>query len=97
MDKKLWHGYAKYLVLADDSNGELKANYENYLNFKQIKDVINNIAYADKSTYSYEGDIYTRKITSADAKTILSNISDCKWNQKTSLMLLVASQLKLRI
>ena len=97
MEKRLWHDYAKYLVLADNSNSKIKANYENFLNFKKIKEVFNNIAFTDKSTYSYEGNIYNRKITSTDAKNILSNIDECKWNQKTSLMLLVASQLKLRI
>ena len=50
--------YAKYLVLADDSNGALNGTYESYLNFKRIKEVVNNIAFTDKSTYSYEGDIY---------------------------------------
>ena len=64
---------------------------------EQVKDVIENIAFTEKSTYSSGGDIYKRKITSVDAKTILTNIDECKWNSKTSKMLLVANQLKLRI
>ena len=97
MEKRLWHDYAKYLVLADNSNSKIKANYENFLNFKKIKEVINNIAFTDKSTYSYEGNIYNRKITSMEAKTILNNIGDCVWSDKSDLMFTVASQFKLRI
>ena len=92
-----WSSHSKYVVLADNSNGKLVGNFTTYLNFLQVRDVIDNIAFSDKSTYSSNGNIYNRKITSADAKTILSNIDDCKWNRKTSLMLLVANQLKLRI
>ena len=97
MEKNKWSDYSKYLVLSDKSNSRLKANYESFTNFKKVMEVINSIAHSDKSSYLYEGDIYSRRITSTDAKNILSNIDECKWNQKTSLMLLVASQLKLRI
>jgi len=97
MKMSKWSTHSKYVVLADNSSGNLIGNFTTYLNFLQVKEVINNIAFSDKSTYSSNGNIYNRKITSADAKTILSNIDDCKWNQKTSLMLLVSNQLKLRI
>tara|TARA_R110000823_G_C15573353_1_gene462069 strand:+ start:300 stop:557 length:258 start_codon:yes stop_codon:yes gene_type:complete len=85
------------VVLTDHSSGKLVGNYSTYNNFLKVKDVINNIAFSDKSTYSSDGDIYKRKITSGDAKIILNNIEECTWNDKTSLMLLVANQLKLRI
>ena len=92
-----WPTYSKYIVLADNSRGRLLGTYLSYQNFVTVKDVINNIAFSDKSTYLYNGNIYKRKITSTDAKTILTNLEDCKWTKKTSLMLLVANQLKLRI
>ena len=97
MNKSRWSEYANYLVLSDKSNYKLRANFTSYLNFKKVKEVINNIAFTDKTTYSCDGNIYNRKITSAEAKTILDNIEECTWNDKTSLMLLVANQLKLRI
>ena len=97
MDKKYWTDYAKYLVLVDKSNDRLQATYDAFLRFKKVKEVINSIAHADKSNYLFEDNIYNRKITSADAKIILDNISECKWTDKTGLMLLVANQLKLRI
>ena len=61
------------------------------------KEVINNIAFSDKSTYSSSGDIYIRKITSSEAKNILDNIEECKWTSTTAKIILVANQLKIRI
>ena len=92
-----WSNHSKYVVLADHSSGGLIGNYSTFINFLNVKDIINNIAFSDKLTYSSDGDIYNRKITSADAKIILNNIEECKWNDKTNLMLLVANQLKIRI
>ena len=90
-------GYAKYLVLSDNSRCTIGGNFLTYQNFKKVKDVIDNIAFSDKSTYSFEGNIYKRKVTSTEARNILNNIDTCKWSGTTSKMLLVANQLGLRI
>ena len=92
-----WASHSKYVVLADNSNGKLVGNFTTYLNFLFVKDIINNIAFSDKSTYSVEGNIYKRKVTSTEAKNILTNIETCKWSGTTAKMLLVANQLKLEI
>ena len=97
MEKKYWSEYDKYLVLSDNSNSKLKPTFMHYQDFIIVKNVINSIAFTDKSTYSYDGDIYRRKITSTEAKNILDNINKCKWNEKTEKMLLVTNQLKLKI
>ena len=97
MKENAWSGYAKYIVLADNSRGRLRGDFSGYMDFKEVRNVIDNIAFTDKSTYSNGGDIYNRKVTSAEAKTILNNIDICKWNEKTSKMILVANQLKLRM
>ena len=97
MKKSRWSEYAKFLVLSDNSNYKLNSSFTSYLNFKKVKEVVNNIAFTDKTTYSCDGNIYNRKITSMEAKTILNNIGDCVWSDKTDLMFTVASQLKLRI
>ena len=97
MKQEKWSDYAKYLVLSDKSSNSLRGNFTSYNDFKIVKEIINNIAFSDKSSYLHNGDIYNRKITSTDAKNIISNLHDCKWNDKTALMLLVANQLKLRI
>jgi len=97
MELKKTSDYAKYLVLSDRSESKLHGTYQNFLEFKKIKDVVNNIAFSDKSTYSVEGNIYKRKITSTEAKNILTNINDCKWSDATAKMLLIASQLLVKI
>ena len=97
MEMKYWSDYAKYLVLSDRSNNKLKSTFLHYQDFIIVKNVINSIAFTDKSTYSYEGNIYRRKITSTEAKNILDNINKCKWTDVTSRLFLVASQLKLNI
>jgi len=96
MNKSNWSEYANYLALSDKSNYKLRANFTSYLNFKRVKEVISNIAFTDKTTYSCDGDIYNRKVTSIEAKKILANIGDCKWNDNTAKILLVANQLKIR-
>ena len=97
MKKSRWSEYAKFLVLSDNSNYKLNSSFTSYLNFKKVKEVINNIAFSDKSTYSFEGNIYKRKVTTTEARSILNNIDICKWSGTTSKMLLVANQLGLRI
>ena len=58
MKMSKWSNHSKYVVLADNSNGKLVGNFTTYLNFLQVRDVIDNIAFSDKSTYSSNGNIY---------------------------------------
>ena len=99
MEKNKWSEYDKYLVLADNSHGKhkIRDTYESFLNYKIDMDVINRIAFTDKSTYSYNNDIYSKKITSEDAKNIISNVSNSKWTRNTAKLKIVASQLLLKI
>ena len=97
MKRERYSNYAKYLVLADNSRGRLKGTFIHYQNFKIVKELLSRISYVDKSTYSYENDIYKRKVSPTEGKNILENIELCKWNATTSKVLLVASQLKLQI
>ena len=97
MKKDRWSDYAKYLVLSDNSECKLKGTFGHYQDFKTVKEVINSIAFSDKNTYLYKNNIYNRKITSEDGKTILNNIKECNWTVKTEKMILVANQLKLKI
>ena len=90
-------GYARYLVLADRSNGVLRGDYLTYLDFKLVKDIVNRLSLSDKTSYLYESNIYSRKVTSIEAKNILENINKCMWNDTTKKVLLIASQLKVRI
>jgi len=90
-------GYAKYLVLADRSKGTLRGDYLTYLDFRIVKDIVNRLSLSDKASYLYDSNIYSRKVTSVEAGNILKNINECTWNDATKKMLLIASQLKVRI
>ena len=97
MKKEKWSDYDKYLVLSDNSNCVLGGTYTHFLNFKKVLEVVKNIAHTDKSSYLHEGNIYSRKVTSTDAKKILLDVMDCRWNNTTKQLKLIASQLGVRI
>ena len=97
MEKSKWSDYARYLTLADNSNCQLKGSYEAFVNFKKVVEVLRRISNTDKSSYLYEGDIYSRKITSNDARIILDNVNDCKWTESTKKIFIVSSQMKMII
>ena len=97
MEMEKWPEYSKYIVLADNSNGKIRETYEAFLNFKKVMDVLHSISYTDKSTYSYNNNIYNKKITSEDAKKILGNVLNCKWTNTTAKLKIVGHQLGLII
>tara|TARA_Y100001937_G_scaffold103212_1_gene142209 strand:+ start:182 stop:475 length:294 start_codon:yes stop_codon:yes gene_type:complete len=97
MKKEKWSDYSGYLVLTDTSNGKLSGTYVGFLEYKRIKDILNNIAFSDKPTYSYEGNTYNRKVSSNEAKNILNNLNDLKWTENTDKIFLISNQLGVRI
>tara|TARA_Y100000593_G_scaffold81283_1_gene152016 strand:+ start:657 stop:950 length:294 start_codon:yes stop_codon:yes gene_type:complete len=97
MEKNKWSDYSKYIVLSDNSNTGLKGNYESFLNFKKVMEVISSIAQSDKSSYLYDGNIYSRKVTSNDARKIIDNVDNCKWTENTKKMSIIAAQLQVII
>ena len=97
MEKNQWSDYERYIVLSDKSFGKLNGTYSAFLNFKKVMDVVREISKSDKSSYLHDGNIYTRRISSTDAKKILLDVSECRWNDNTSEIRIVANQLSLKI
>ena len=97
MKKEKWSDYDKYIVISDKANSVLTGTYECFLNFREVMEIVKNIAHTDKSSYLHEGNIYSRKVTSTDAKKILLDVMDCRWNNTTKQLKLIASQLGVRI
>ena len=97
MEKNQWSDYERYIVLSDKSFGKLNGTYSAFLNFKKVMDVVREISKSDKSSYLHDGNIYTRRISSTDAKKILLDVSECRWNPNTSEIRIVANQLSLKI
>ena len=97
MEKNQWSDYERYIVLSDKSFGKLNGTYSAFLNFKKVMDVVREISKSDKSSYLHDGNIYTRRISSTDAKKILLDVSEWRWNHNTSEIRIVANQLSLKI
>ena len=97
MEKNQWSDYERYIVLSDKSFGKLNGTYSAFLNFKKVMAVVREISKSDKSSYLHDGNIYTRRISSTDAKKILLDVSECRWNHNTSEIRIVANQLSLKI
>ena len=97
MEKNQWSDYERYIVLSDKSFGKVNGTYSAFLNFKKVMDVVREISKSDKSSYLHDGNIYTRRISSTDAKKILLDVSECRWNHNTSEIRIVANQLSLKI
>ena len=93
MEKSKWSDYAKYLALADNSKCQLKGNYESFINFKKVIEVISNISHSDKSSYLYDGNIYSRKVTTNDAKIVVDNVNEGKWTENTKKIFVISSQM----
>jgi len=98
MEMKYWSGYAKYIVLADRAGSmKLKGDYLSYQDFLIVKSILERLAKSDNSNYLYDNIIYNRKVTSTEAKSILTNLEVCKWTVINNKMLLVASQVGLKL
>ena len=97
MEKTKWSDYDRYIVLSDKSEGNIRSTFESYLNYKKVMEVLHSISYTDKSTYSYNNNIYKKKITSEDARKIVHNVSECIWTSNTAKMKIIASQLLLKL
>ena len=97
MKKEKWSDYAGYLILSDKSKNRIGTTFQSFLNFKKVREVINNIAFTDKSTFSFEGQLYKRKITTNDAKKIMDTLNDYRWNINSEKIFLVSNQLGLII
>jgi hypothetical protein len=83
MKMEHWSGHDKYYVML---NGEGRAvrgarmGYQAYLDFKKVKDALMIMSKNDDN-YSYDGNTYSRVITSSRALQILMKISECKWDE----------------
>ena len=93
MKMNQWSGYEKFIVMLTGKNASIRGvqmGYQAYLDFKRVKEALHLISKSNDS-YSYDGNIYSRPITSARATQILMKIEECKWDEDIRL---VAKQIK---
>ena len=83
MKMKYWSDYDKYIVMIHGKGNTPKGvllGYEAFLDFKRVKEALMSMSKAGGS-YSYDGDIYKRPITSSRATQILEKIEKCQWDE----------------
>ena len=93
MKMNRWAEHEKYIVMIDGTHAAVKharLGYQAFLDFKRVKEALIAMSKND-SNYSYDGNIYSRVITSARAVQILEKIENCKWDDDIKT---VAKQIK---
>jgi hypothetical protein len=93
MKKKYWSDYEKYIAMLTGPYSSVKGarlGYQAFLDFKKVKEALIEMSKHD-SNYSYDGNIYSRVITSSRASQILEKIEDCRWDEDIRT---VAKQIK---
>ena len=93
MKKDRWSEYEKYIVMLTSFNSRAKGvrlGYQAFLDFKKVKEALFAMSRGEGS-YSYDGNIYSRVITSSRAFQILDKIEDCRWDDSIRT---VAKQIK---
>ena len=88
-----WSDYEKYIVMIDVNSGSIRGarlGYQAFLDYKKVKEALIVISHSGDS-YSYDGNIYSRVITSSRASQILEKIERCQWDED---IITVAKQIK---
>ena len=60
---------------------------------KKVMELISNISHSDKISYLYDGNIYSRKVTTNDAKIVVDNVNEGKWTENTKKIFVISSQM----
>ena len=94
MEKSKYSDFDNYTLLCDNSKG-FKLGYENFLKFREVKKFVNQIANKGGDTFTYENDIYSKKITSSQAQNMLTSIFNNRCDYKVFKDL--ANQLGIRV
>ena len=93
MKMKYWSEKEKYIVMINGTYASVtgvRLGYQAFLAFKRVKEALIAMSKND-SNYSYDGDIYSRVITSSRALQILEKIENCRWDDDIRT---VAKQIK---
>ena len=94
MKKSQYSDFDNYTILCENSKG-FKLGYEYFLKFKEVKKFINQIANAQSDTFTYENNIYSKRITSSEAQNMLTSLFNNRCNFENYKK--VALQLKIRV
>jgi|TARA_Y100000310_G_scaffold322813_1_gene382341 hypothetical protein len=96
MKKNRWTGYDRYLVFSDKTR-VLKGNYNGYLNFRSVVEVVNTLHTKRSSTYLYNGELLTfNNISQTEIETIFNSWNECEYRRGFDKVRLIANKLNLK-
>ena len=87
--------YDTYLILASHSK-KLSGDYSGYVYFRDLVEVLENIAVKQISTYLYNGNHYTSDLTMKQINLILDCVKDGKYQNGFDNVKIIANQNGLR-
>jgi len=95
MKRSQYSAYENYILMCDKSRG-FKASYPHFLNFSEVKKFAKQIASVGADTFTYEGNIYSKRITTSDAQRMLDSLDT---NNKCDYWMfrLLATQLNIQL
>ena len=91
MRKSRWNLYAKYLIIADNSNGKLSPNYGVFTEFKRVVKALERmVGTHSDAVFDFENTRYKKLINNAEAEQTLREINEANYNKNIEL---IANQL----
>jgi|TARA_B100001758_G_scaffold133943_1_gene115320 hypothetical protein len=96
MKKVRWTGYDKYLVFADKTN-VLKGNYNGYINFKDVMDVVDKLHAKRNNSYLYNGELLTFDIKQGDIESLYNSWHEGEYRRGFDVVRKVANKLNFKI
>ena len=96
MKKTRWSGYDKHLVFSDKTN-VLKGNYNGYLNFRDVMEVVNTLHTKRNTSYLYNGDLIQFNLRQGDVESIYNSWHESEYRQSFDYIRFVANKLDIKI
>ena len=87
--------YEKYLLVAGSTN-KLSGGYQGFVNFREVIGVIRNMCSRQTTTFEYNGNYYTSKLTLSELSTIVNAYDLGKYRVGFNKIKLIANQLLLQ-
>ena len=96
MKKTRLSGYDKYLVFSDKSS-VLKGNYNGYLNFRDVMEVVNNLHAKRNTSYLYNGELINFNIKQSDIESIYNSWNECEYRKSFDYIKFISNKLDFKI
>ena len=86
--------YEKYLVIAD-STVAVCGSYQGFVNFREVLKLIRTMFSKQSTTYEYNNNFYTSKLTVSEMGTIINSFDLAVYRRGFSLIRSIANQISI--